>query len=212
MFRGGFLATFMLSQWQAIQRELLTHGGAATAAYAGTSFIGLTLAGMLALQIKTLRSGKDFRSMDPETKEGRDTWFHAAVTGGGLGIYGDFIAADRSSYGHDLLSTFAGPMVTGAEDAYHTVKGLVFPPKKGREPGSDAVKFLRNNTPVLSTHWALQAAYNRILLDQLQYMADPQAHRKMRALETRLRKETGQGYWWRPGAMTPDRLPEFAGD
>ena len=131
------------------------------------------------------------------SKEGLDTWKHAFMSSGALGIYGDFIASETSSYGHHLAETLAGPVVTGLDDLAHL----------GEHNGG--VKFLRNNTPVASTLWATKAAFNRLLLDQLQYIDNPKAHQEMRAQEMRIRRDTNQGYWWRPGAMTPDRLPEF---
>ncbi len=81
-------------------------------------------------------------------------------------------------------------------------------PAPGSE-GKDALAALRNNTPVLSTHWALRAAFNRVILDQLSYMMDPKAHQAMRAQENRIKRDTNQGYWWRPGELTPDRPPEL---
>lgn len=220
MFKSGFMATFMLTQMQGLQRELATRGRGGTAAYAGASVIALTLAGMVSLQIKQARALKDFLPMDPDAKEGRATWERALLTSGALGIYGDFIASDHSTYGHDLLSTLAGPAVTGLEDFYHAGEGVAqnlaggktrTGKDAGRSPGQAIVSALRNNTPVLSTHWALSGAYNRILLDQMQYMTDPQAHQSMRRAEQRLRAETGQSHFWKPGDLLPSRAPAMTG-
>ncbi len=216
-FKSGFMATLMLTQFQAIQRELTRNGMAAAGAYLGTAVIALMAGGMLTLQLKSLRDGKDLRAMDPTTKDGLASWGHAFLTGGALGIYGDFISSELSSYDHSLLSTLAGPTVTGLNDiaggatvaaqrGYAWAMGTKAP--AGSE-GRDVVKALRNNTPLLSTHWALRAAFNRVILDQLAYMADPKAHQAMRAQEQRIKKDTNQGMYWPPGALTPDRLPQF---
>jgi hypothetical protein len=210
MFKSGFMATFMLTQRDMLARELARNPGSA-AAYIGASIIGLGIAGLMTLQAKQITNGKDLRPMDPSTEQGRDTWYHAFLTSGALGIYGDFIASDRSSYGHDMLSTVAGPVVTEAEDVYHAGRSLVVGQKnKSRDELAEGMvpKFFRNNTPVLSTHWALRAAYNRMLLDQLQYVADPHAHEAMRKTQDRVLSDTNQRYWWRPGQVTPDRLPQ----
>jgi hypothetical protein len=209
MFKSGFMATFMLTQRDMWLRELQSSRLSA-AGYAALAPILLTLAGMMTLQVKNLAVGKDLRPIDPSTEQGRETWAHAGLTSGALGIMGDYIAADRSSFGHDLLSTMAGPMVTGAEDAFHGTKSLLVGNKnKTREELAEGmgVRFWRNNTPVLSTHWALRAAYNRMILDQLQQLADPHAHEAMRKTESKVRTETNQQYWWRPGQTAPDRLP-----
>lgn len=215
-FKSGFMATFMLTQIHQMQKELTRNGAAGLGGYIGSSVIALTLAGLATLQLKQMANGKDPLPMDA-TPEGMKTWGHAALTSGALGIYGDFLHSDMSSYGHGWAETLLGPTVTGVHDLGHSVvaggqrayaaaTGEKAPP--GTETG-DVLKFARNNTPVLSTHWALKAGFNRLILDQLQYLADPNAHKAMRAQEMRIRRDTHQGYWWRPGEVTPDRLPEF---
>jgi hypothetical protein len=216
-FKSGFMATLMLTQWQAVQRELTRNGTAAAGAYVSASLIALTIAGMLTLQLKNLAAGKDMRSMDPSSQDGLASWGHAFLTGGALGIYGDFLSSEMSSYGHGLVETLAGPTVTGLSDLSQGAtdagkRGYAWavgakPPAGSEE--RDVVKALRNDTSLLSTHWALRSAFNRVILDQLSYMVDPHAHQAMRATEQRIKKDTNQGMWWRPGELTPDRAPEF---
>ncbi len=217
MFKAGFLATFMLTQRDLMARELATNTGSA-AAYAAASVISLTLGGLLTLQAKQIANGKDAMPIDPSTEQGRATWAHAMLTSGAMGIYGDFILSDRSSYGHDLLSTLAGPMLTEAEDVFHgvhsaaseaysAVTGAKMKTPLDTEAEEGVIKSLRNNTPLLSTHWALRAAYNRMILDQLQYLSDPKAHSKMRAMERKVHTETGQQFYWPRGQVTPERAP-----
>jgi len=38
-------------------------------------------------------------------------------------------------------------------------------------------------------------------------LADPKAHQSMREQERKTLRDYKQGYWWRPGHLTPDRLP-----
>jgi len=218
MFKSGFLATMMLTQWQAVEREIARHGAGAAGAYLGSGAIALTLGGMLALQAKQVAAGKDMLSVDPTTPEGRAAWGHAFLTSGALGIYGDFLQSELSSYGNNFLETLAGPTVTGAADFVHAAvlageRGWAAARGTKPPPGSeekDMVKALRNNTPFLTTAWYARAAFNRLIMDQLQYLVDPNAHQAMRAQEQRIRKDTGQGFWWRPGALTPDRPPQVA--
>lgn len=218
MFKAGFMATFMLTQRDMLVRELATNK-ASTAAYIGASAIALTLSGLAVLQLKNAINGKDFMPTDPTTKQGRATWMHAALTSGALGIYGDFLHSSESHFGHGLAETLLGPQVTGAIDAVQSsvqgvknVAGYVTGEKQKATPlesgESAAIKMFRNNTPVLSTHWALRAAYNRMVLDQLQYLSDPQAHQKFRRMERTIQSETGQKFWWPRGEMTPSRLPQ----
>ncbi|MFZ1963362.1 MAG: hypothetical protein WAU78_07825 [Roseiarcus sp.] len=216
-FKSGFLATLWLTQWQQIERELTRNGRGAAGAYLAASAIALTAGGLLALQLKQIAAGKDPLAMDADSRDGATTWGRAFMTSGALGIYGDFLASEFSSYGHGLTETLAGPTVTGAADIADSAKkagqrALAWatgakPPAGSEE--DDALKALRNNTPMLSTHWALRAAFNRVILDQLAYMTDPRAHQAMRATEQRVKKDTNQGFFWPPGELTPDRAPEF---
>lgn len=209
MFKG-FAGSFMMTHFEAVKQEIARDKWEGAAA-AGAYLILLTAGGMLASQLKAIASGKDLRSIDPTTKAGLDTWGHAMLTSGGVGIFGDFLASDRSSYGHGPLETLAGPIATSAIDLYSALRNLGSGKKTPSEKAAGgAVSFLRNNTPVLSTHWALRAAYNRILLDQLQYLGDRDAHDAWRRSEERLRQETGQGFFWRRGDVAPGRLPQLA--
>jgi hypothetical protein len=210
MFKG-FMGSFMLTRMEYLRQQLARDGLAGTAAQAGAWTIALTLGGLAALQIKTAASGKDMRAIDPASKEGRDTWGQAALISGGLGIFGDFLASDRSAYGHGPLETAAGPMVTGAIDAYAALRNIGEGKKTlPQKLAAGAVDVARNNTPIASTHLALRLAYNRIFLDQLEFLANPDAHARMRRAEERLARETRQGFWWRPGETHPRRLPEMA--
>lgn len=209
MFKG-FTGSFMMTHFEGVKQEIARdkYDGAAAA---GAYLILLTAGGMLALQLKSIGSGKDLRAIDPSTKQGRDTWGSAMLTSGGLPIFGDFLAADRSAYGHGPLETLAGPVATGGIDLYQALRNLGEGKKSlGQKLAGGAVDALRNNTPILSTHWALRSVYNRIVLDQLQYLADRDAHDAWRRSEDRLRKETGQGYWWGRGEVAPGRAPAMA--
>ena len=209
MFKG-YVGSATVGNLYLLKQEL-ARDKARGAAAAGAYLLAMTAGGVLVQQLKAIASGKDLRDTNPATKEGLDTWAHGALTSGGLGIFGDFLASDRSAYGHGPLETAAGPMVTGAIDAYTALR-TAFEGKKtpGQKLALGAVNLLRNNTPALSTHWALRAGYNRILLDQLQYLADPAAHRDWQAAESRMRKETGQGYFWPRGEPAPTRAPAVA--
>jgi hypothetical protein len=201
MFKSGYLATFMLTQLRMMQREWGVSGFGAMARYAGGMTITMTMMGMVGYQLKNLANGKDLAPIDPSTEQGCATWARGLLTSGALGLMGDFIQSEQTAYGHGFAESMVGPMLTSALDVVGAAGVKKFDPQGG------AIKFLRNNTPLLSTHWALRAAYNRVILDQLQFMADPEAHDRFRKAESRLRRETGQGYWWRPGESAPERAP-----
>lgn len=203
----SFGLSFTTLQWQAMQIELTRGGRAGGAAYAGSLAIGMTLGGALYLQLKAIVDGRDPQDMS----DGR-FWAKAAASGGGFGIFGDFLFADYARSGHNPLTTLGGPGMSFAVDAADLTVGSAFDLAQGEDPaiGRKATNFLRRYTPVASTHWALRGAYNRVLLDQLQYLTDPQAHRSLRARERAAQAATGQRFFWRPGEAAPGRPPDLA--
>jgi hypothetical protein len=199
----SFALSFTTLQWQAINQEL--HQGAARGAgYAGALALSLTMAGAMSLQIKNVINGKD-----PQPMDNPKFWLAALAAGGGFGLAGDFMFADVNRQGHSLAEQIAGPTVGLAGDLWKLTAGNLQQAIQGKTTnvGREAVNKLGRYTPVLSSLWYERAAYRRVILDQLQYLADPEAHRNFREQEQRLRSETGQGMWWRPGEVMPDRAP-----
>ena len=211
----GFMGSFMVTQLMGMQRELARNRYKGLA-YIASLAIGMSLMGMLTLQLKQMSAGKDPLPMNPEAPEGRGAWLHAILTSGSFGIFGDFLQSDLSSFGHGALETLAGPMVTGPLDIAQGALDLVRSKlsrtnkKSAAEITSDATqRFLGEHTPLLSTAWPLRAAYHRLLLDQLQFLMDPTAHYKQRHAEERLRDQTGQHFFWKPGSALPERMPHL---
>jgi hypothetical protein len=207
MFKG-FISSMMVTQLGTMARELGA-SKARGAGYAGGFLFAMTMGGMLALQLKQMRSGKDLRNMDPTTGEGMATWAHAMLTGGGLGVFGDFLASDQNSYGHGFFENLAGPVASLASDAWGMKD--IFSKKGDFNLTRTLTNFARYNTPFLSTAWPLQTAYYRVVLDQLQMLGDPKAHQRMRQQERRLFREYGQEFFWRPGDPLPARAPQYTG-
>jgi hypothetical protein len=71
----------------------------------------------------------------------------------------------------------------------------------------EAVKFGTKYLP-FSSLWYGRLALERLLLENIQKWADPKAAQKMREIQTKYKRETGQDYWWEPGDVAPERLPE----
>lgn len=220
----AFGLSFTSLQLQALHMEIAAknYGAAAGAlgglvprgaAYAGGLWVTLTFAGALAQQIQNVLNLKDVEPMDTLR-----FWLSAMQKGGGFGVLGDYLFADYSRFGHTVGSTLLGPTYQLGEDILEPVMRQV--QKEGRllageeklkpNPGREAVQFMRRYTPIVSTIPFIDMAYKRIVLDQLQYLVDPEAHKYFRNQEQRLHRETGQGFYWRPGEMTPARPPDIA--
>lgn len=210
----GFIGSFMVGQIHTIA-ALNAKSRWNGMAYAAALAVGMTLGGLVSLQLKQTKSGKDFLPMNPLTKTGFVTWLRAILTGGSLGVFGDFLASEHSSYGVGPLETLAGPVAEwplalfgGTLDEIRNRYAGTRRESLGVSVANAALKFVRANTPALSTGWYTQAAFLR-LLDHVQQSYDRDAVHKQRLQQDRLRKETGQNFWWRPGEWAPDRLPRL---
>lgn len=189
-----------------VMREVAGGNAARGAKYAGGILIGGTLAGALVLQLREITSGRDPRDMDNVA-----FWGAALLQSGGLGIYGDFFFAGVNRFGGGLTGTVAGPLV-GRLDQFRnsTIGNALKLSDEDANPriGRDAVNLLRDWTPGGSL-WYARLAYNRVLLDQLQMLVDPEAKKAWRRQMTKRKKDFGNEFWWAPGKVQPDRAPVF---
>ena len=67
---------------------------------------------------------------------------------------------------------------------------------------------MRQNTPGQNL-WFLGLAYNRVVVDQIQSLIDPEAHKSFRRQIQSRRKDYNQSYWWEPGEPRPQRSPDL---
>ena len=138
-----------------------------------------TVLGAMAMALKDMAAGRDPRRWtDEETYLDPDVWGAALLQAGGLGIYGDFLCANTNRFGGGLASTVAGPLVERVNTLRNFTVGNAQQLIQGKPTnfGEEGVKLLRQNTPG-GTLWYLRLAYERMLLDQLQMMVDPDARK-----------------------------------
>lgn len=165
--------------------------------------IGATLMGALALQLKALAKGQDMRDpTDPKF------WAAAAYQGGGAGIAGDFLYGSTARTGKDAIFSFLGPVASLGSDALSLSLSNAGQAARGEDTnfGREAVRFAKNYTPG-SSLWYTRLATERWIWNSLQEWADPKYQESFRRTEDNARRETGQGYWWRPGQGAPSRAP-----
>ena len=195
----------MLNWGKVLRSEVHDNGMARGAAYAGSMLLTMTTLGAMGYQLKQIASGKD--AMDPKDPK---FWAAAAATSGGLGLYSDFLFADHTRFGHSLGETIAGPNVQFLGDVAKLGQSAIKAPfDEKAKPGKEAARFLGSYMPG-GDMWFLGPAFQRVVTDQLHYLADPDAHRSFRTRERNLARETGQGYWWPPGTTMPERAPGVA--
>jgi polyhydroxyalkanoate synthesis regulator phasin len=200
----SFGAVFLLLHGRRIHGLLQGNNPGKGAAYAGSLLISTTLFGALSLQLKALAQGRDPQQMDA-------TFGAAAILqGGGLGIYGDFLFSNINRQGGGFATTFGGPVVQRANDLWNLTAGNVAQLASGEKThfGRELVKFAKGNTPG-GTIWYTRLAWERILMDQLQFLVDPEADKAFKQRQRFFQKEFGQGFWWQPGRAAPQRAPDL---
>jgi len=181
------------------------------AAYFARFAASATLPAALGLQIRALLTGQDPNDMDFTTEEGRKFWIRAALSGGGLGIYGDLITAGQTPYGRDTVSVIAGPGIGLGIDAVKSVLGQksfiadLADGETDRNYGLEALQFTRRNFVPFANIWYVKGAFNRMVYDQMQEMLEPGTVDK----HIQRMERNGASYFWQPGQLLPDRAPDL---
>ncbi|HPD94067.1 MAG TPA: hypothetical protein PLG62_16515 [Pararhodobacter sp.] len=200
----SFAMSLMLGQYR---RFMAQPTPMSKASYAASIAVPLLMTGMLAIQLKELAKGNDPRPMD----EGK-FWLAAALQSGGLGIFGDFFAAEQSRAGGGIAETIAGPVVGLAGDVIGPVASNITRAINGQETllGRDVANATRYNAPVASSLWYVRLAYSRIVADQVQAFLDSEAEATWRRQEKQKARDYGTRTWWDRGAFAPARTPDLA--
>ena len=204
----SFGVTVAMMQASRIAHELAGGGIARGAMYGGALLLTTGLLGGVALQLKEIAGGRTLRDGDPTGAKGQAFWGQALVQGGGLGIYGDFLFADVNRFGGSLGQTVAGPVwdrvtllrnlsVGNAKEAFDR-------DGKKTNAGRELVSALKQNVPGGSL-WYARLAWERIVLDQLQYLIDADAHGAFHRRRATRKREIGNDFWWKPGELMPGR-------
>jgi hypothetical protein len=194
--------------WSFFQKHIVQRGwnGQDTAggkiAYIGPTLIASALLGAAALEIDDMLRGKD-----PRPLYGADgqivlkNWIAAMAKGGGLGVYGDFLAAESTSDASSALATLAGPVFGTGAQAVNLLAGNAVQ-ALGNKPtnfGREGVAFVKGVTPGANL-WYTKAATDHWLFNYLQEQLSPGYSAR---IEARARTQFGQDYWWRPRDLTP---------
>ena len=132
-------------------------------------------------------------------------WLKSMLTGGGAGLFGDFLFADYSRFGRSPFTELNGPVVGLIDDVARATKGNFdrFVEGKDTNVSRDLLRIGIRNLPLVHV-WYARLLMDRLLLDNVERMVDPDYDKRIRKYERKLRKETGQEFWWGPGQMRPD--------
>lgn len=204
MFRS-FAVTMMTTH---LMRGAIQPGVGGKMAYLAPLAVGLTVMGALAIQMRQIATGKDPRDMTPTTSP--EFWGAAFMQGGGLGILGDFLYTPVARNDRDVSGTLVGPLGGTLDDVLRIGLGNAGQAARGEKTnaGAELARFIRYNAPG-GNLWYSRLATDRLLMDQLQSMLDPEYRKSFARIERAAQRDYGQGYWWRPGQTKPTRAPDL---
>lgn len=195
----------MMNLWQ---RSLYGRGAMNGASYAMTMPIFLMLGGIAAEQMLQIMDGKDPLPTDEKLAA------RGMLRGGGLGLLGDFLGTGiQNDRGNTLLGFASGPTAsTFVDPTLNLTLGNAGELARGEETnvGRELVRAFKANLPG-GNAWYAKLALNRMLLDELDAIADPDYRDAWRRMERRA-EDQGTEFWWAPGDGGPERAPQMTAE
>ncbi len=176
-----------------------------------------TLSGVAIMWMKDIVKGNDPRPFwdDEDSEAGRKQAFRflgaALAQGGGQGILGDFLFSVEARNGKSSAMTAFGPAAGFVSDTWDLTAGNVNEALAGEETraGRETARYAGRYNPLASLWWS-RTAFNRVVIDQLQRLIDPEAEADFQRQTRRMEREYGQTQWWPEGQLTPDHAPGMA--
>lgn len=157
-------------------------GRGGQAAHIGTMLAGLTTAGYMAMTMKDMARGL-WPPRDPFSPK---TWGAAALQGGALGIYGDFLFGSRSRFMQGPVETLSGPSIGTAADLWNIWQDF----REGDPNAGRMLDVAINNTPFINMFYT-RTALDILFLNSLREAAKPGYLQRQ---QTNLKKSRGQQY------------------
>lgn len=190
----------LMTHGQRLMRD--SGGGMGKGQYMAEMFAWMTLLGAVALQAKQITRGNE--PIDPFGDKAENFWMAAALQGGALGIYGDFLFADQSRFGASPTETLAGPVFGLGNDLLGLTVGNVQQLALGKETNAwrEAVRFADRYTPG-SSLWYANLATQRMIFDTAQGWFDPRASVSWRQAQAKQREDFGNDSFWPRGDILP---------
>lgn len=200
----SFGLSFTALQLEAQAEMALRGGNKARLAYLAGLAVPLTIGGALYNQFKLLADGRD-----PEDMTEPAFWLKATVTGGGFGLAGDFFKATENRFGQSPLEALAGPSLAYLFDSFWILRANAEAAMGGQSALRDNIAYGKRWTPIVSSHPVTRAAWNRLVLDNLQFLGDPEADKSFKR-KIAAAKSAGAPYFLPPGSFTPGGKPPKA--
>lgn len=192
----GFALSIMLVHFRRIMNQP-TIGGKALEA--GKFALLLTFAGAMITQAKEML----LYGRDPQPMNTAQFWARAFANGGSWGFLGDALFSNVNQYrGGGISEAFGGPLIELYSAARDLTVGNVLEIVEGQDTrfGREATEFVQRYAPI---PWQGQLLMDRLLFEPLMQAVDPAAYSRMQSRVRKRQTELNQGYYWRPGTLSP---------
>jgi hypothetical protein len=176
---------------------------------------GMTAVGALGVQMREVSKGRD-----PMPMNDVKFWGKALLTGGSMGLMGDFLFGHVNQFGRSPAEAIGGPLVGLAADTTNLAFGDAFKWAESlgslgddefkSNTASRAVQFAKKYTPGTSL-WYARLALERQVWDRFEELADPDIYKKRRKAVKQQLEKYGNEYFYAPGDRSPERLPTATG-
>lgn len=196
----SFAASMMMKHWA---RAASMPGAGSKFGYVAPLIVYGTALAALGNQLRNVLAGRD-----PDNMASPQFWGAAALRGGGLGFYGDFLYDEFTEHDTSLIAALGGPGATTAEDVWKLTGAAAIHNMRGErtDEGANLIRFAKGNVPVLNL-WYLQSAMDHILWNHMQEAASPGYLERMQA---KAEGTKGTTWYWQPGEHAPDRAPDIS--
>ncbi|PLR52425.1 hypothetical protein P0E69_06940 [Chimaeribacter arupi] len=182
--RGYTPAPLGQSRWGSTWNALSKSGKGEFASMAQL-FLWMTTFGYLSMQTKLLLKGQT-----PRPADNPKTFLAAAVQGGGIGIFGDYLFGEANRFGNGPITSMAGPVAGNLDD----VITLFQKARSGDAKAGDAFRFTVDHTPFINLFYA-RPVLNYLFLNQLQEAMSPGS---LHRYEQNIRKNQGNDFIFPP--------------
>src|SRR5690242_61449 len=122
-----------------------------------------------------------------------------------LSMLGDIIGVSAQGGDRGLGDYAVGPLVGDLDVAQQATRDIIAGKPRAKYR---LFRVAKQNVPGNNV-WYLRLALDRMLADQVQRTIDPKYDQSFAAMQKRAAGQ-GQGFYWAPGEMLPQRAPNLA--
>ena len=177
--------------------------------YMGDLIVTGALYGAFTMELREITKGRNPTPTSYIKENPGEYFLRSLVTGGGLGLFGDFFIADTNRYGKSMAETLPGPAMGFLSDLLGIPKNAVFDYINGRDTNvaGDTLNFLKRNMPGSSVFY-LRLLWERVIMETIQRQLDPDFDSRNSRIINNYMRDTQQDFWWSPGESKPSELPK----